>query len=249
MWIETSSLSFTARHDSGQSDAALAVLDDLEAQRERLERVFGSAPGNVTVVLHDSMLQLVLSQPMVAVARTVTAREARRYVVSWFTAREVHTLAPEALRRRASGAGSARALALTPRRAYTLLVVASRTPTFPPPYRRASLGALARLAWVLEGAAAHFSRQVPQLGGALTRRLRGPEPALPPALDDAFLLGGTVYDMLERERGEEACVRLAGAAGDRSGNALVESAFGASVEEVRERWRAHLRALGGAARR
>ena len=38
-WVETTSLSFTARHDSGQTDDTVAVLEDLEELRRGLERV------------------------------------------------------------------------------------------------------------------------------------------------------------------------------------------------------------------
>ena len=33
-WVETTSLSFTARHESSQADDALAVLEDLEEHRD-----------------------------------------------------------------------------------------------------------------------------------------------------------------------------------------------------------------------
>ena len=62
-WTETPSLSFTARHESTQSDAAIAVLEALETHRAKLEQLFPQAPAHVTVVLHDSALQLALAQP------------------------------------------------------------------------------------------------------------------------------------------------------------------------------------------
>ena len=50
-WADTPSLSFTARHEAGQADDALAVLESLESHRQQLEELFPRVPGNVTVVL------------------------------------------------------------------------------------------------------------------------------------------------------------------------------------------------------
>ena len=44
-WVETSSLSFAARHESAQAEAAAQVLDELEAFRESLRGLFDSTPG------------------------------------------------------------------------------------------------------------------------------------------------------------------------------------------------------------
>src|SRR5687767_4908484 len=78
-WTETPSLSFTARHESTQSDAAIAVLEALETHRAKLERLFPSAPAHIAVVLHDSALQLALAQPYFLIARRLTAPAGRRY--------------------------------------------------------------------------------------------------------------------------------------------------------------------------
>ena len=122
-WTETTSLSFTARHDASESDAALAVLESLEAYRTRLEALFPRAPGPVSVVLHDSQLQLALAQPALALLRRLTEPAGRRYMTGWVTSGEVHTLAPAVLRRLAGGEDSLKALMLSPERAYTRLVL------------------------------------------------------------------------------------------------------------------------------
>ena len=53
-WVETESLSFTARHDSEDSAFAERILDRMEDLRLRLEDRFEVAPGDVTVVVHTN---------------------------------------------------------------------------------------------------------------------------------------------------------------------------------------------------
>ena len=241
-WTETPSLSFTARHESGEGDAAVAVLEALETHRAKLEQLFPVAPAHITVVLHDSALQLALAQPLFPIARRLTAPAGRRYTAGWFNAKEVHTLAPATLRKTAAGPDSRQALMLTPERTYTSLVVGTCNPLLPPPFRPSTFRNYWRLAWLAEGAAQYFSGQLPHLRAAIARRLRGAAPSFPPARRDAALLGGSLFDLLEQERGIEACVRLATDPDVESVRSL-ESAFEAPFAELRERWRAHLEEL------
>lgn len=242
-WVETTSLSFTARHEASQSDEALAVLDGLELQRAHLEQLFPDVPGNMTVVLHDSLVQLALAHPFMPVARKLAGPAGRRYMAGWFTADEVHTLSPALLRKVAGGPDSLEALRLTPKRAYTLLVVCSNNADLPPPLRPRSLAAYLRFAWLAEGAAQYFSGQLPHLRAAIARRLRGRPPRLPPGIRDSALLGGALFDLLAAERGVEACVRLAGRRLDEPADVLLASEFGSPAEDVKRRWRAHLERL------
>ena len=62
-WVQTESLSFAARHENVDEPSAQRILDGLEDLRLRLEDRFETAPGNVTVVLHDNPARL-LGQPM-----------------------------------------------------------------------------------------------------------------------------------------------------------------------------------------
>ncbi len=62
-WVETASLSFVARHESRDAAAAHEVLDDLERFRVELEALFGTAPGEVAVVMHARRLALDLAAP------------------------------------------------------------------------------------------------------------------------------------------------------------------------------------------
>jgi hypothetical protein len=241
-WIETASLSFTARHDSAQADDAAAVLDDLEAHRNRLEELFPRLPGNVTVILHDSPAQLWLAHPMLLLSRRMASRSARRYVAAWYRADEVHTLSPPVLRAQAAGPDSARAMLLSPRRAYTALVVGVNNPLLPPPGRPAAHLRALRRPWVLHGAAQHFAGQVPLLRAAIAMRLRQGRIPFPPGPRDAPLLAGSVFDLLARERGEPACVRLATHPYGSTPDAVTDS-FERSMPDMAHAWRTHLERL------
>jgi hypothetical protein len=238
-WIETPSLSFTARHEASQSDDALAVLDDLEQYRARLEELLPRVPGNVTVLLHDSPIQLLMASPGLALTRRLASRATRRYLVGWYRAGEVHTLSAPALRGLAGGPDSERALLVSPRRAYTALAIGTNNPLLPPPARPGQIARLISRAWLIEGAAQHFAGQVQFLRPAIAMHLREGRVGFPPGVRDAGLIGGTLFDLLERERGERACVRLAThpAADQR---AALEEAFGLNMREIEAAWREHL---------
>jgi hypothetical protein len=227
-------------------DAVLAVLESLEEFRSKLEALFAQVPGNVTVVLHDSALQLALAQPYLTFARRLSVPAGRRYMSGWYGRSELHVLGPSALRAVAGGPESLKALMLTPERTYTLLVVGLNNPLLPPPFRPAALTRLRRFGWLAEGAAQFFSGQLPHLRAALARRLRGGEVKCPPNARDAPLLAGSLFDLLARERGVEACVRLALHSRPDHPDRIVEEAFGSPPAEVGRRWRSHLEGLARA---
>jgi hypothetical protein len=241
-WVETPSLSFTARHEASQADDALAVLEDLEQYRARLEQLLPRVPGGVTVVLHDSPVQLLFGNPMLAVMRRVASRAARRYMVGWYRTGEVHTLSPPVLREISAGPDSERALLLSPRRIYTALAIGTNNPLLPPPSRPGPLLHLLREAWLPEGAAQHFAGQVPLMRAAIATRLRAGRIRFPPGARDAALLGGTLFDLLQLEQDERACVRLATHPA-RDPRAALEDAFGASAAAIDAAWRGHLERL------
>jgi hypothetical protein len=241
-WVETTSLSFTARHDSAQADDAVAVLEDLEEHRNSLERLFPRLPGNVTIILHDSPLQLWLAHPLLLWSRVVARSAARRYVAAWYRAGEVHTLSPPALRALSAGPDSERALLLSPRRGFTALVVGVNNPLLPPPSRPAGVTRALRHAWLPQGASQHFSGQVPLLRAAIAMRLRHGRVPFPPGARDAPLLAGSVFDLLARECGERACVRLATHPYGSPRDAL-EDSFDRSLSDTAHAWRRHLARL------
>ena len=241
-WVESQSMSFTARHETGAADAAAAVLDDLEAFRLEMEDLFPTTPWGVSVVIHPRALELALANPWLPLARMVAAPASRRYLAGWFAAREIHVLAPQALDARASGVpGSREALRLSPRHEYAHVVVGANNPDLPPPFNLRSFRRYLRWAWLCEGAATYLAGQTGFLRPAIARRLReGPAPSFPPSASDASLLGGTVFGLLAQGGGVEACVALASTLDPCGPEAALERAFARTREEVERDWRAYL---------
>lgn len=244
-WVETSSLSFTARHESAQDDAAQAVLGDLEDFRVSMGALFDEVPGMVSVVIHPRTEMLVLAAPWLPLARAVSAPAGRRYFAGWFARNEIHVLAPEALARRASGVpGSREALLRSPRHEYAHLVLGANNASLPPPFGPRTFRRYVKMAWLCEGAATYLAGQVPHMRAAIVRRLReGGRPSFPPAPKDALVLGGTVFGMLEREGGRAACAELARAPQETSSRGAIEAAFGRPLASVERGWQDYLAGL------
>ena len=250
-WSETVSPSFRARHAASDADGAHEVLELLEGMRERLGELLGEPPEEVEVVLHARPAQLTLAQPAVAAIRALTAPAARRYVAGWCSARELHVLTPAALRDRAgTAAGSRELLELAPAALYAQWACGRLNPGLGPPYGPRATVATLRSLWLACGAGAWLSGQTARARPAIARRLRdGGKPRFPPGARDAVVLGGTVFELLAREEGEAAAVRLAlTPPGDV--RRQLESAFrGRSLVHTSGAWHSHLaRAAGAAAR-
>ena len=242
-WVETTSPNFSARHEEEDADDVVGVLELLEGTRERLAEAFPELPGHVAVVVHGGPFQLALAQPYLPVIRRLTAPAARRYLVGWFQHDEIHVLAPRILEERASNvAGSKEMNLLAPAALYTQLAIGASSPSLPPPFRPRSFARYVRWAWLAAGAAQYFAGQTAFARPAIARRLReGKPPSFPPGVRDAQLLGGTVVDLLARERGELAAARLAvelHPQGPRQ--ALIEAFDGRPLKHTEATWRAHL---------
>jgi hypothetical protein len=244
-WVESHSLSFSARHDSSQVEEAAAVLASLEVLRDELDGMFERTPGEVAVVLHPRPWALALAHPWLPLARLRAAPASRRYFAGWFGEGEIHVLSPPALERRASGVpGSRQALLLSPEHEYSHLVVGANNPELPPPFSPAAFRRYVRWAWLAEGAATWLSGQVPHLRAAIVRRLReGGRPSFPPDVRDAMVLGGTVFDLLEREHGVNAAAALATSPLDRGARSVLVDAFGRQLAGVERDWRDALASL------
>lgn len=242
-WLETPSETFVARHDARDGDDAEQVLRSLEAARRRLERVLEVEIGPLDVVLHGSRAQLLAAEPLLAVQRRMTAPAGRRYLAGWAGERELHVLAPRLLARRASNVeGSLELLMLTPVALLAKRAVAAANPGLPPPFGPRAFRTYLRWAWLAEGAAQYLSGQVRHLRPAIARRLReGGAPSFPPSRADAPLLGGTIFDLLDREEGERACADLARADLAQGPRAVLEAAFhGRPLRHTETAWRTHL---------
>ena len=69
-------------------------------------------------------------------------------------------------------------------------------------------------------------------------------PEFPPAARDAQLLGGTLFSLLEEQRGSAAAVELAEATRDDDGpRRAIEWAFGRRAASVERDWRDYLESL------
>ena len=235
-WLETASETFVARHDERDADDAQRVLAQLEYARRQLERRLDVRAGGLAVVLHPTGAQLDAAQPWLPLQRARTAPAARRYVVGTVTEQEIHVLAPRILAQRASNVeGSLELLMLAPSALLAKRLLA--------PARR---GRLRRkppdAAWRLEGAAQFYSGQTKHLRPAVVLRTHErPAPSFPPGRRDALLLGGTVFDLLHREEGEEACLQLARAPDP--ARALERAFHGRPMRQTEQAWRSHLNRL------
>jgi hypothetical protein len=248
-WVESSSPSFRARHDSTEADDAARLLYSLELTRERLAEYFPLVEVGLTVVLHRTAASLSLAKPLMPLAWFATAPAARRYVAGWAGGGELHVLAPQVLAERASNVpGSREMLELTAAALYARRVIVENNQDLPRRLSPARLPAELRWAWLLEGAARWFSRQTEHARPAVARRLReGTRPAFPPGVRDAPLLGGTLIDLLAREEGERAAARFARRLHPRGPRAALAEAFpGRSLTHTEGAWRTHLSKIASA---
>ena len=238
-WVETHSLSFSARYDSDHTEEAAAVLAALEVLRDELGGLYEQIPDEVAVVLHPRPAALALAHPWLPLARRAAAPAARRYYAGWFSEFDIHVLAPPALEKRASGVpGSREALLLSPQHEYAHLVVGANNPYLPPPFSLSTFRRYVRWALLCEGAATWLSGQAPLLRAAIVRRLReGGRPAFQPAPRDAMLLGGTVFGLLEEQEGTRAAAALATSDLERGPRSVLVDAFGRQLTGVESDWR------------
>ena len=131
-WVETESLSFTARHDSDDAAFAERTLDRMEDAAAAARRPLREVPGEVTVVVHTNPLWLTAAHPFLPAARWSAAPAGRRYLAGWAMATELHVLNDHHMERRAAGDDSLEALRGTAERLYAQLVVAANNSALPP---------------------------------------------------------------------------------------------------------------------
>jgi hypothetical protein len=242
--VETQSLCFTARHDSGDTAFAERTLDRLEELRLRLEDRFELVPGEVTVVVHTSPAWLALAHPFLPIARWSAAPAGRRYLAGWAMSSELHVLNDRHMGKRAAGEDSHEALRNTAERLYAQLAIGANNRELPPSWTPRRFARYLGWAWLVEGGAQYFARQVGLYRAAVIRRLReSARPSFPPSRRDAVILGGTIFDLLEAERGPDACERLALSPLAGGAGPTLEDAFEARIGDVESAWRDYLREI------
>jgi len=242
MWTETESLSFTARHEDADEDSAQRTLDALEEIRLRLEERFDRAPADITVVIHPTPAWLAAAHPFLPAARIAAAPAGRRYLAGWAMAGELHVLNDTYLDRRAAGEDSLAALRGTAERLYAQIVIGANNQALPPPWGPRRFARYLRWAWLVEGGSQYFSGQVPLFRGAVQTRMRSANPvSFPPTPRDAITLGGTIFDLLERMRGPDACSLLISRIRRDGAERAIEIAFRDRARHVEQEWRRYLR--------
>jgi hypothetical protein len=241
-WVETESLSFVARHESADEESAKRTLDALEDLRLRLEERFDEAPGGVTVIVHPTPGWLSAAHPFLPAARLAAAPAGRRYLAGWAMASELHVLNDDYLERRSAGEDSLAALRGTAERLYVQVTLGYLNPKLPPPWNPRRFARYLRWTWLVEGAAQYYAGQISQFRAATNLRMRqGKPPSFPPTARDAIILGGTVFDLLERERGRDACDVLVSRLNRSGPTGNLELAFDADMREIERVWRRYLR--------
>ena len=91
-------------------------------------------------------------------------------------------------------------------RLYVQVVLGANNERLPPPWGPRRFLRYLEWTWLIEGAAQYYANQVLLFRAAVSTRLRDrTPPGFPPSARDAIILGGTVFDLLERERGRDAC--------------------------------------------
>jgi hypothetical protein len=154
---------------------------------------------------------------------------------------EIHTLNDSWMERRSAGEDSLRALRGTAERMYCQIALAANNTALPPMWTPRRFITYLRWAWLIEGAAQYFSGQTSLYRAAVITRLReGDRPAFPPTRRDALILGGTVFDLLDRHAGPEACVRMSSRLHRNGARGNLELAFEARMRDIERAWRTHL---------
>jgi hypothetical protein len=124
------------------------------------------------------------------------------------------------------------------------MVIADNNTALPPSWTPRRFARYLRWAWLVEGGAQYFSRQVGLYRAAVIRRLReSARPSFPPSRRDAVTLGGTIFDLLENERGPEACERLVDRLLPQGPEVQLEDAFDARFRDIEAAWRDYLREM------
>jgi hypothetical protein len=182
-----------------------------------------------------------MAHPLLPAVRWSAAPAARRYLAGWPMAGEIHTLNDTWMERRSAGEDSLTALRGTAERMYCQIVLAANNTALPPMWTPRRFITYLRWAWLIEGAAQYFTAQTSLYRAAVITRLReGERPAFPPSRRDALILGGTVFDLLDRHVGPDACVRMVSRLHRQGPQGNLELAFEARMREIEKAWRMHL---------
>jgi hypothetical protein len=205
-WTESSSNLFRVRFDDESRTEVEEVVHVLETVAARLEAHGLVLPDHPTIVVHPTAFSLGLAQPAFLFAQTLTESNGRRYLASWSSGSTLHLIAPTRLARGSEGHISMReALERAPACGLAHMALAHANPGL-------SLQRTLRKRdwlWLAWGAGQSLVGQVPMLASSIAvRRRERRSLAIPPPARDAVVLGGSLVELVLRERGLTGLVAL-----------------------------------------
>ncbi len=205
-WTESSSSRFRVRFDDEARTEVEEVVHVLETVSARLEAHGLVLPDHPTIVVHPTAFSLGMAQPAFLVAQSFTESNGRRYLASWTAGSTLHLIAPHRLTRGTEGHISMRdALERAPACGLAHLALGHVNPAL-------SLHRVVRKRawfWLAWGAGQTLVGQVPMLASTIAARRRERRAlTIPPPARDAVALGGSLVELVRRERGLTALVKL-----------------------------------------
>lgn len=205
-WTESSSSRFRVRFDDESRVEVEEVVHYLETLAAKLEAHGLVLPEHPTIVVHPTAFSLSLAQPAFLAAQSFTESNGRRYLASWTAGSTVHLIAPSRLARGTETHISMRdALERAPAVGLAHLALGHVNPAL-------SLHRVVRKRawfWLAWGAGQALVGQVPMLASTIAARRRERRALqLPPPPRDAVALGGSIVELVRRERGLTALVKM-----------------------------------------
>ncbi|MDO9352354.1 MAG: hypothetical protein Q7T55_01575 [Solirubrobacteraceae bacterium] len=182
------------------------VVHVLETVAARLEAHGLVLPPHPTIVVHPTSFSLGLAQPAYVWAQSLTESHGRRYLASWSSGSTLHLISPPRLLRGTGTHISMRdALERAPACGLAHLALGHLNPglTLQRALRRR------QWLWLAWGAGQALVGQVPMLASTIAVRRRERRAlTIPPPARDAVVLGGSLVELVLRERGLTGLVAL-----------------------------------------
>ncbi len=205
-WTESSSNLFRVRFDDDARTEVEELVHVLETVAARLDAHGLRLPPHPTIVVHPTGLSLGLAQPGYFAAQSLTEAVGRRYLASWSVGSTLHLVVPHRLLRNGRGQVTMReALERAPSCGLAHLALGHTNPAL-------SLQRTLRNRswfWLAWGAGQTLVGQVPLLATSIAiRRRERRAMTIPPPMRDAVVLGGSLVELVLRERGLTALVQL-----------------------------------------
>jgi hypothetical protein len=205
-WTESTSNLFRVRFDDDSRTEVEELVHVLETYAARLEAHGLVLPPHPTVVVHPTAMSLALAQPAYLAAIAMTETHGRKYLASWASGHTLHLVAPHRLMRGTESHITLRdAMERAPACGLAHLALGHANPGL------TLQRALRRRAWfwLAWGAGQTLVGQVPMLASVIAlRRKERRALSLTPPMRDAVVLGGSIVELVLRQRGLTGLVHL-----------------------------------------